>query len=191
MLGLEEQRILPHQDELFQRSLGLVVIHRHPETTVTVVDPRHPLCGRSFQVIGQINRPDYGLCFVVWLPEGVQRQIPFTATNLASLLPPLPPIPLDISSLQKLLTIYALLSQQLKERTENVTNDSATVITNTVQSQQQLSSRFHCVTSNGLLIFMCDSLHLNRLSEIANPSYTNRVSHNEPENLVGVKIALK
>ncbi len=120
------------------------------EITITVTDPRHPLYGQCFQIVGEINRPDHGLCYVVWLPEGTERHIPRTATNLVPFMPP-PAIPLNLFSLEKLLTVYAHLSQQLKEQDKHVIKvikDSTINTTIKISTEENINSKPNNQQSN-------------------------------------------
>lgn len=113
------------------------------EITITVTDPRPPLYGQCFQVAGEINRPDHGLCYVVWLAEGVARHIPRTATNLVPFMPS-SATPLNLFSLQKLLTVYAHFSQQLKEQDNHVikvVKDSTVNTTVKISAKETVNSK--------------------------------------------------
>ena len=85
------------------------------EPIVSVIDPRHPLCGQSFPLRGMISRPEIGPCCIVWPPEGLERHIPLTATNLGAPMGPVTPCPLSLAGLQALLGVYARLIHPLPE----------------------------------------------------------------------------
>ena len=74
-----------------------------PEQTVTIVDPRHPLCGRTLPLVGITQRPYIGRCCVVWLHPQVERNVPVDATDLEFDPNQLSPVPLSIASIRKLL----------------------------------------------------------------------------------------
>jgi hypothetical protein len=91
------------------------------DETVTVVDPRHPLFGRTLRLIGITNKSYLGQCCVVWMQDGVERNVPITATDRSPEPFRLYPLPLDLSSVQRLLKAYARLRTQLAEETEDGT----------------------------------------------------------------------
>src|SRR6266436_5707775 len=53
------------------------------EQTITVTDPRHPLCGRTLTLIGMTYHPELGQCCVVWLRPQIVRLVPVSATHVA------------------------------------------------------------------------------------------------------------
>src|SRR5262245_11331075 len=53
------------------------------DQTITVLDPRHPLCGRTLPLVALTHHAQLGRCCVVWLQPHVERFIPIQATNLA------------------------------------------------------------------------------------------------------------
>jgi len=85
------------------------------EPIVSVIDPRHPLCGQSFPLRGTIIRPEVGPCCIVWSPEGLERHIPLMATNLAPPAVPVSPLPLSLEGMAALLLVYARLMHHLTE----------------------------------------------------------------------------
>ena len=54
-----------------------------PEQTITVLDPRHPLCGQTFPLVAMTYDARFGRCCVVWLRPYEERLIPLQATHLA------------------------------------------------------------------------------------------------------------
>lgn len=76
-----------------------------PET-VTVVDPRHPLYDQTFLLLHLTNAQNLIRCCVVQLTPHVDRLIPITATSLAPTSPVVFPSPVDLSSLQRLVTTF-------------------------------------------------------------------------------------
>jgi hypothetical protein len=86
-------------------------------TRLLVTDPRHPLYGQLFTIIGTINRKDHGRCFIVRMLNGLERNIPMSATDRAEDDNPLFPLPLCLASVTNLLTVYARFFQLWKERT--------------------------------------------------------------------------
>jgi hypothetical protein len=82
-----------------------------PAPTVTVVDPRHPLCGRTLPLVGITTKQYLGRCCVVWLRPWVERHIPVTATDLEFDPNTLSPLPLSLAALQDLLRMFAQVTQ--------------------------------------------------------------------------------
>ncbi len=79
-----------------------------PEETVTIVDPRHPLFGRTLPCIGIANSSHRGRCCIVWIRPTVERHIPITATNLEYDPTTLYPLPISVESLQQFLQEFTL-----------------------------------------------------------------------------------
>jgi hypothetical protein len=77
-----------------------------PEQSVTVVDPRHPLCGRTLPLVGITQKPYLGRCCVVWIRRDVERHIPVSATDLEFDPNQLSPLPLSIASVRQLLHVF-------------------------------------------------------------------------------------
>jgi hypothetical protein len=73
---------------------------------VIVIDPRHPLYDQTFPLLHLTNARNLIRCCVVQLPPDVERLIPITATNLASASPLVFSSPIDLSSLQRLITTF-------------------------------------------------------------------------------------
>jgi hypothetical protein len=96
-----------------------------PEETVTVVDPRHPLFGRTLPCLGIANSSHRGRCCIVWIPPTVERHVPITATNLEYDPATLYPLPISVESLQQFLQEFLLVSGGWKG---DPTDDNSTVI---------------------------------------------------------------
>lgn len=79
-----------------------------PEDTVTVVDPRHPLFGRTLPCLGIANSSHRGRCCIVWIRPTVERHVPVTATNLEFDPTTLTPLPISVESLRQFLQEYLL-----------------------------------------------------------------------------------
>ena len=93
----------------------------HREETVTVVDPRHPLYGRRFALIGFANREPEGRCCIVSDQEPVKRYIPLAVTD-RSLEPfGVYPLPLSLTSVRQLLATYQRIVSQSAGGTEDET----------------------------------------------------------------------
>jgi hypothetical protein len=89
-----------------------------PET-VTVVDPRHPLVGRTFRLLELANKPYFGYCCLVAFRGPVERHIPVCVTNLAAEPLVIFPLPLDLASVQQLVATYERIGCQRAEGTED------------------------------------------------------------------------
>ena len=85
-----------------------------PEETVTVVDPRHPLFGRTLPCVGIANSPYRGRCCIVWIRPTVERHVPVAATNLEYVAEEMYPLPISLDSLQQLLHEFTLLTHVRK-----------------------------------------------------------------------------
>ncbi len=86
---------------------------------VTIIDPRHPLCGQKMRLICVENRSYLGHCCVLWQEDGCERHIPVEATDLSPEILTFYPLPIDISSVERLLSAYARLIAQLAKGTED------------------------------------------------------------------------
>ncbi len=85
-----------------------------PEETVTVVDPRHPLFGRTLPCLGIANSSHRGRCCIVWIRPTVERHVPIAATNLEYDPTTLYPLPISVSTLQQFLQEYLLVTDSKK-----------------------------------------------------------------------------
>ena len=95
-----------------------------PEETVTVVDPCHPLFGRTLPCLGIANSSHRGRCCIVWIRPTVERHVPVTATNLEYDPATLYPLPISVESLQQFLQEFLLMSGGWKG---GPTDDDSTV----------------------------------------------------------------
>ena len=86
-----------------------------PDQTVTVIDPRHPLCGRTLPLIGITNKPYLGRCCVVWLHPEVERLVPVSATDLGFDPDSLSSIPLSIEAVKQLLHVFEVINHASRE----------------------------------------------------------------------------
>jgi hypothetical protein len=76
-----------------------------PEPTITVIDPRHPLCGRTLTLIGMTHHAQLGRCCIVWLQPQVERLVPVQVTNLAFDPHDMSPSPLSLAAVEQLLRV--------------------------------------------------------------------------------------
>jgi hypothetical protein len=77
-----------------------------PDQTVTVVDPRHALCGRTLPLLGITQKSYLGRCCVVLIRTNVERHVPVSATDLEFNPNDLSPIPLSIASIRQLVHVF-------------------------------------------------------------------------------------
>jgi hypothetical protein len=76
-----------------------------PEQTITVIDPRHPLCGRTLPLVAMTHHATLGRCCVVWLRPHIERLVPVRATNLEFDPNDLSPSPLSLAAVEQLLRV--------------------------------------------------------------------------------------
>src|SRR5205823_5765880 len=72
-----------------------------PQETITVVDPRHPLFGRTLPCVGISNSCHRGRCCIAWIRRTVERHVPVGATYLEYDPSTLYPLPMSLASLQQ------------------------------------------------------------------------------------------
>src|SRR6266581_9430942 len=88
-------------------SVNQPIGHRFsPDQTITVLDPRHPLCGRTLPLVALTHHAQLGHCCVVWLRPHVERLIPVHATNLAFDPTDMSPSPLSLAAVEQLLRVF-------------------------------------------------------------------------------------
>ena len=75
------------------------------EQSITVTDPRHPLCGRTLTLIAMTYHPELGQCCVVWLRPQVVRLVPVSATHVAFDPNAISPTPLSVDAVAQLLRV--------------------------------------------------------------------------------------
>src|SRR5262249_58764253 len=76
-----------------------------PEATITVIDPRPPVCGRTLTLVAVTHHSELGRCCVVWLRPQVERLVPVRATNLEFDPNDLNPSPLSLATVEQLLRV--------------------------------------------------------------------------------------
>ena len=91
-----------------------------PDQTITVLDPRHPLCGQTLPLVALTHHAQLGRCCVVWLRPHVERLIPFHATNLAFDPTDLSPSPLSLAAIEQLLRVF----HDLQHANQGVSRDA-------------------------------------------------------------------
>jgi hypothetical protein len=92
-----------------------------PEQTITVIDPRHPLCGRTLTLITMTYHADLGHCCVVWLRPQVERLVPVGATNLAFNPNDISPTPLSVDAVEQLLRVV----HDIQHASKGVSSDAS------------------------------------------------------------------
>ena len=85
---------------------------RHTDLTVDmieIVDPTHPLCGKTLPLVGVTTKQVLGRVAIVWIHPGVERMVPLSATSLADAPAPPSPCRLSVASVERLLSVVASL----------------------------------------------------------------------------------
>ena len=100
-------RACAENPDQFTTPIDLIV---SPKETVTVVDPRHPLFGRTLPCVGISNSCHRGRCCILWIRPTVERHVPVTATDLEYDPATLYPLPISLESLQQLLQEFLLVA---------------------------------------------------------------------------------
>src|SRR5215510_16096664 len=77
-----------------------------PEQTITVLDPRHPLCGQILPLVALTHHTQLGRCCVVWLQPHGERLVPVRATNLEFEPNDISPSPLSLAAVEQLLRVF-------------------------------------------------------------------------------------
>jgi hypothetical protein len=91
------------------------------DQTITVLDPRHPMHGRTFPLVAITHHSQLGRCCVVWLQPHVERFIPVQATNLAFDPNAISPSPLSIAAVEHLLRVF----QDIQHAHQGVSRDAS------------------------------------------------------------------
>ena len=74
---------------------------------VTVIDPRHPLCGQSFRLLGIAMKNQLGRCCVVLDHAGRERNLPITVTDHSPDPLAIVPFPLTVATITSLIHVYS------------------------------------------------------------------------------------
>ena len=91
------------------------------DPTITVLDPRHPLCGQTLPLVAITYHPQLGRCCVVWLRPHVERLVPVQATNLAFDPTDISPSPLSLVAVEQLLRVF----QDIQHAQQGVSRDAS------------------------------------------------------------------
>jgi len=92
-----------------------------PEQTITILDPRHPLCGRTLPLVAMMTHAQLGRCCVVRLGPNVERCVPVHATNLAFDPTTISPTPLSLRAVEQLLRVI----HDIHHATQGVSSDAS------------------------------------------------------------------
>src|SRR5947209_8551889 len=96
----------------------LMEMTEYEHETVTVIDPRHPLCGQSFRLLGISMKNQLGRCCVVLDPAGRERNLPIAVTDHSSDPLVIAPFPLTVATITSLLHVYSHICPQPETETE-------------------------------------------------------------------------
>jgi hypothetical protein len=94
------------------------------EEQVTITDPRDPLYGQTFKLHFIENKQHRGKCCIVEFKNDITRHIPIQVTDQAPEPIVIFPLPLDLTSVRQLQTIFARIVCQKVTGTEDGTLDS-------------------------------------------------------------------
>src|SRR5438132_10364940 len=79
---------------------------------VTVIDPRHPLCGQSFRLLGIAMKNQLGRCCVVLDHAGRERNLPIIVTDHSPDPLAIAPFPLTVATIASLIHVYSHICPQ-------------------------------------------------------------------------------
>ncbi len=91
------------------------------DQTITVLDPRHPLCGQTLPLVAITHHTQLGRCCVVWLRPHVERLVPVQATNLEFDPTDMSPSPLSLAAVEQLLRVF----QDIQHAHQGVSRDAS------------------------------------------------------------------
>lgn len=91
------------------------------DQTITVLDPRHPLCGQTLPLVAITHHTQLGRCCVVWLRPHVEWLVPVQATNLAFDPTDISPSPLSLVAVEQLLRVF----QDIQHAQQGVSRDAS------------------------------------------------------------------
>ena len=90
----------------------------HASEIVTVIDPRHPLWGQSFRLLGLAMKNQLGRCCVVLDHAGRERNLPIAVTDHSPDPLALAPFPLSVATITSLIHVYSHICPQPATKTE-------------------------------------------------------------------------
>src|SRR5262249_34052756 len=91
------------------------------DQTITVLDPRHPLCGRTLPLVALTHHSQLGRCCVVWLRPHVERFIRVKATTLEFDPRAISLSPLSLAAVEQLLGVF----QDIQHANQGVSRDAS------------------------------------------------------------------
>ncbi len=91
------------------------------DQTITVLDPRHPLCGQTLPLVAITHHTQLGRCCVVWLRPHVERLVPVQATNLEFDPNDMRPSPLSLAAVEQWLRVF----QDIQHAHQGVSRDAS------------------------------------------------------------------
>src|SRR5467141_2244295 len=91
------------------------------DQTITVLDPRHPLCGQTLPLVAITHHTQLGRCCVVWLRPHVERLVPVQATNLEFDPNDMSPSPLSLAAVEQWLRVF----QDIQHAHQGVSRDAS------------------------------------------------------------------
>ena len=91
------------------------------DPTITVLDPRHPLCGQTLPLVAITDHSQFGRCCVVWLRPHGERLVPVRATNLEFDPTDMSPSPLSLAAVEQLLRVF----QDIQHAHQGVSRDAS------------------------------------------------------------------
>ena len=84
----------------------------HTSEIVTVIDPRHPLCGQTFRLLGIAMKNQLGRCCVVLDHAGRERNLPIDVTDQSPDPVIIAPFPLNVATITSLVHDYSHICPQ-------------------------------------------------------------------------------
>jgi hypothetical protein len=90
-----------------------------PEEKITITDPRHPLYGRTFPLVGIHETQAQNIWYVYELTPGIHRRVSESATDRSKTPPHTISNPLSWDSVRQLLATYTVITVEPVEGTEN------------------------------------------------------------------------
>jgi hypothetical protein len=91
-----------------------------PDQTITVLDPRHHLCGQTLPLVAITHHAQLGRCCVVWLQPHGERLIPVRVTSLEFEPNDISPSPLSLAAVEQLLRVF----QDIQHANQGVSRDA-------------------------------------------------------------------
>ena len=82
------------------------------EEQITVIDPRHPLYGQSFRLLGITTTQYLGRCCVVVDQASRERHLPLAVTDRAPDPLVMAPLPLTVATIEHLIHVVSHISPQ-------------------------------------------------------------------------------